>query len=134
MIVVAAGILEKDGRIMLCQRKPNGHNALKWEFAGGKLEPGETGERALERELREELGIETRTGVLFDAIEVCEDGRSLRVQFYFTELISGQPQPLDCNAVVWVDPKTLLSYDLAPTDAVVAAKLAGDISDGKLYL
>ena len=59
MIVVVAGIARRSGRIMLCQRRPVGHDPSKWEFPGGKVEPGEGPERALERELQEELGIPT---------------------------------------------------------------------------
>ena len=56
--VVAAGILRSNGRILICQRRASQDHALKWEFPGGKLEPGESPAEALVRELREELGIE----------------------------------------------------------------------------
>ena len=55
MLVVVAAVVESGGRVMLCQRLPEAHNGLKWEFPGGKLEPGETPEAALARELEEEL-------------------------------------------------------------------------------
>lgn len=124
MIVVSAGIALRDGRIMLCQRKPGVSNALKWEFPGGKLEKGESPEQALERELREELAVESRTGRIFDAQYRDEGGRELLVLFYFTDLL-GEPRVVDCNAVEWAAPGELSSYDLAPTDAQVARKLAG---------
>jgi 8-oxo-dGTP diphosphatase len=56
--VVAAGILRRAGRILICQRRRGQEHPLKWEFPGGKLEPGETPPEALVRELKEELGIE----------------------------------------------------------------------------
>ena len=124
MIVVSAGIAVRNGKIMLCQRKPGSHNALKWEFPGGKLEPGESPEQALERELREELGVGTRTGRIYD-VQYCNDGgRELLILFYFTEILSGEPRTIDCNAITWTVPEELLSYDLAPTDARVAGKLS----------
>ena len=57
MTTVVAGILERDGRILICQRKADQAHPLKWEFPGGKIEPNESPEAALERELNEELGI-----------------------------------------------------------------------------
>jgi len=127
MIVVAAGIVTRDGKIMLCQRKPDVHQALKWEFPGGKLEPGESPERALERELREELAIETRTGRIFDVRFHSDGGRDILLLFYFSEIVSGEPEPVDCNAVAWTDPSSLTAYDLAPADALVAELLARSV-------
>ena len=75
MIAVAAGVVCREGRIMICQRKPGGHQPLKWEFPGGKLEAGESPEQALARELREELGIEARVGRILDAQRIADDGR-----------------------------------------------------------
>lgn len=124
MIVVSAGIAVRDGKIMLCQRKPGGPDGLKWEFPGGKLEEGESPERALERELREELDIETRTGRIFDAHFRNAAGRDLLILFYFTEILSGDPRPVDCSAIAWAEPQELTGYDLTPSDALVAAHLA----------
>ncbi len=103
MIAVAAGVVCREGRIMICQRKPGGHQPLKWEFPGGKLEAGESPEQALARELREELGIEVRVGRILDAQRIADDGRDLLVLFYLAEIASGEPEPLDCNAVAWAE-------------------------------
>ena len=67
-LTVVAAVVERDGLIMLCQRRPEVHNGLKWEFPGGKLEPGESPEQALARELWEELGIEAQVGRVRDAV------------------------------------------------------------------
>lgn len=124
MIVVSAGIVTRDGKIMLCQRKPKDKLGLKWEFPGGKLENGESPQQALERELREELAIETRTGRIFDVHYDLASGRDLIVLFFRSEILSGEPQTIDCNAVEWVSPANLLQYDLAPADLEVARLLA----------
>ena len=126
MIVVSAGIISRDGKIMLCQRKPGARLALKWEFPGGKLETGESPQQALERELREELAIETRTGRIFDLRYESADGRELLILFFRSEILSGEPQTIDCNAVHWVDPSRLTEYDLAPADLEVAKRLANE--------
>lgn len=124
MIVVSAGIVIRGGKIMLCQRKPGDRLGLKWEFPGGKLEKGESPQQALERELREELAVETRTGYVFDVHHVPVGDDGLIVLFFFSEILSGEPQTVDCNAVEWVLPADLTGYDLAPADAEVAARLA----------
>src|SRR5215468_8749864 len=61
-ITVVAGLIQQGGRLLVCQRRRDGAFALKWEFPGGKVEPGETYENGLRRELREELGIEAHIG------------------------------------------------------------------------
>lgn len=126
MIVVAAGIVSRNGKIMLCQRRPGDKLGLKWEFPGGKLEKGETPQQALERELREELAIETRTGRIFDVHHTTADEKDFIVLFFRSELISGEPQTVECNAVHWVDPADLPTYDLAPADVAVAELLAAE--------
>ena len=72
MIAVAAGVVCREGRIMICQRKPGGHQPLKWEFPGGKLEAGESPEQALARELRE-AGVEIGHFKTFFAQDVVPD-------------------------------------------------------------
>ena len=64
MVQVVAAILQKDGRILVGQRTPEQSHPLKWEFPGGKVEPGESPEQALARELEEELGIRSAAGDL----------------------------------------------------------------------
>lgn len=130
MIAVAAGAVCREGRIMICQRKPGGHQPLKWEFPGGKLEAGESPEQALARELREELGIEARVGRILDAQRIADDGRDLLVLFYFAEIASGEPEPLDCNAVAWAEPAGLLRYDLAESDRAAALRMMDRLASG----
>jgi len=126
MIVVAAGIVSRNGKIMLCQRRPGDKLGLKWEFPGGKLERGETPQQALERELREELAIETRTGRIFDVHHTTAGDRDIIVLFFRSELISGEPKAIECSAVHWVEPANLPEYDLAPADVEVAKLLAAE--------
>ena len=129
MIAVVAGILMQNGKVMLCQRRPTGSEPLKWEFPGGKLERGESPEQALERELREELSIVTCTGRIYDAHRTAsEDGSDLMILFYRTRLLSGLPTALECNAVAWVAPDRLTHFDLAAADALVAARLAQELT------
>jgi len=116
MIVVSAGVVIRDGRIMICQRKPEVHNGLKWEFPGGKLEKGESPEAALRRELKEELGIGVDVGRVMDVMFHSYPDRDVLILFYPCEITSGEPSCIDCNAVEWVLPAEIPAYDFAEGD------------------
>ena len=123
MLVVAAAVVERGGRVMLCQRLPDAHNGLKWEFPGGKLEAGETPEAALARELREELDISVRVGRVLDAVHYRYPDRDVLVLFYGCEILSGEPRTVDCNAIAWVEPDRLREYDFAGADRAFVERL-----------
>ena len=89
MLVVSAAVVEREGRVMLCQRLPDAHNPLKWEFPGGKLEPGENPEAALARELREELDISVVVGHVRDVVFFRYPDRDVLVLFYGCKIIGG---------------------------------------------
>ena len=117
MIAVVAGVVRRSGRVLLCQRPEGKRLGLLWEFPGGKLEAGESPEAALERELREELAIETRTGRVLDALRLDDrNGGDLLMLFYESEIVRGEPQTVECRALDWTLPKDVAAYDLAPAD------------------
>ena len=118
MLVVSAAVVARDGRIMVCQRLPGVHNGLKWEFPGGKLEPGETPEQALARELSEELSIDVAVGRIVDAVYHRYADREVLVLFYRCSITSGEPVPADCNAIAWARPEALPGFDFAGADRV----------------
>ena len=122
MIVVAAVTL-RDGKVMICQRKPEVHNGLKWEFPGGKIEADESPEAALARELREELAIDVRVGRVCDAVYYRYPDRDVLVLFYLCEIVSGEPRMVDCNDIRWVTFEALKGYDFAGADAVFVDRL-----------
>ena len=122
MLTVSAAVVLRDGKIMLCQRRPEVHNGLKWEFPGGKLEPGETPEAALARELREELDIGVEVGRILDAVLYRYPDRDVLLLFYPCRLLSGEPRTVDCNAVAWVPPDALSACDLAAADRAFVAR------------
>ena len=126
MLVVAAAVAERDGRVMLCQRLPGAHNGLKWEFPGGKLEAGESPEAALARELWEELGIRVAVGRVRDVIFHRYPDRDVLVLFYGCEITEGEPATVDCNAIAWARPEEMSAYDFAGADlAFVKRNYAG---------
>ena len=124
MLIVSAGVVTRENRVMLCQRRPEVHNGLKWEFPGGKLEDGESPEDALRRELREELSIDVRVGHIVDAVYYRYPDRD--VLFYRCEIISGTPCAVDCNAIEWPGIEEVSRYDFAGADrAFVERDLTG---------
>ncbi len=122
-LIVVAAVTLRDGRVMICQRRPGVHNGLKWEFPGGKLEDGESPEAALARELAEELAIEARVGRVADAVYYRYADRDVLVLFYMCEIVSGEPRTVDCNAIAWATFEELKDYDFAGADAVFVDRL-----------
>src|SRR6185369_202540 len=81
-IEVAAGVVFRDGRVLITQRRPGGHLGGLWEFPGGKRESGETFARCLRRELMEELGIEAEVGECLGSVTHRYPGKTVRLKFY----------------------------------------------------
>jgi 8-oxo-dGTP diphosphatase len=121
---VVAAVIEREGRILICQRR-GGRHALKWEFPGGKIEPGEDARSALARELREELQIEATIGALLH-IETFHyaDGPAIHLEFYRVTDFSGEPVNLQFEQIVWEAPHNLPAYDFLEGDIEFVKKLA----------
>jgi 8-oxo-dGTP diphosphatase len=118
MRIVVAGVIERDGRILIAQRKRSGQHPLKWEFPGGKVEPGEAPELALQRELEEELGIRAQTGAEIMRYEYQYPGREpVLLVFYQVAEFSGEPRNLDFEQIEWVPRDRLGSFDFLEGDA-----------------
>jgi 8-oxo-dGTP diphosphatase len=119
VLVVAAALIDADGRVLLAQR-PKG-KALEglWEFPGGKMDAGEGAEEALIRELRDELGIEVKPACLAPltfASHSYEDFHLL-MPLFVCRRWEGLVQPLDRQALKWVRSKDLRNYPMPPADA-----------------
>lgn len=117
-LIVAAALLDREGRVLL-QRRPQGKEmAGLWEFPGGKVEPGELPEAALARELREELGIGVDPANLRPATFASEPlgRRHLLLLLYLCREWEGEPQPLDAAAIEWLRPGEMGSYPMPPAD------------------
>ncbi|WP_148136624.1 8-oxo-dGTP diphosphatase MutT [Candidatus Formimonas warabiya] len=123
IIVVAAGIIEHEGKILLAQRQEGAHQGLKWEFPGGKLEFGETPEQCLVREIQEELNIEIKIDQLFQVVSHVYGERQVVLICYRCSYLSGALDAKECHNFCWVEKKDLMNYDLAPADIPVAQNL-----------
>lgn len=116
---VTAAILRRGGRVLVAQRRGPEWLAGKWEFPGGKIEAGESGEACLARELREELGIEVEVGRLLGVFEHSYPQLRVALHAYGATLLEGEPVAHDHSAVRWVEPGELRDIDWAPADVPI---------------
>ena len=115
-ITVAAGVILQNGRILLAQRPPSDPMEDYWEFPGGKLEPGESPEEALTRELKEELGVEILVQEHLGTTLTPQPGRVIRLEAYLCLILQGTPQTHFHDAIEWVAPGDLKNYKMPPAD------------------
>lgn len=125
MPVVAAALMDADGRVLLQRRPPGKQMADLWEFPGGKIEPGETPEAALVRELAEELAIVVDAAKLapltFASANLGE--RHLLLLLYVVRQWQGEPQALEASALAWVRPAAMHDLPMPPADVPLVAML-----------
>ena len=120
MLYVAGGIIKENGLYLIAQRKKDDDYGLRWEFPGGKLDAGETGEECIVRELKEELDIDVEVIDLYAEFE--ED--TLAILYYLVNWISGDIVLNEHEQVQWVTVNRLQEYDLLSGDKEIAEKLA----------
>ena len=117
MVQVVAAIIERAGRVLICQRRPGQSYPLEWEFPGGKAEPGETPAEALRRELEEELGIRDATGEEITRYEYTYPGRNpIVLIFCRVTQFSGEPRNLIFQDMRWERPRDLTRFDFVKGD------------------
>ena len=121
---VVAAVCMRGGRVLIARRRHGDSLGGKWEFPGGKIEPGESPEHALERELDEELGADFRAG-RFIASRVCHyEDRSIELLAYGAALAGGEPAALDHDEICWADPKRLGEFNVSAADQFIVEWLA----------
>ena len=113
---VVAAILEKDGKILLAQRPAQADQAGMWEFAGGKVEAGETQPEALVRELHEELGIHAQPGEYVASHQREVSQRLINLHAWHVPAFSGALTAHYHSALVWCTPEDAFGFNLAPAD------------------
>ncbi len=125
MLVAACALVDTDRRVLICQRPEGKMMAGLWEFPGGKLEPDETPETALIRELREELSIRTEAACLAPLTFASHSYGSfhLMMPLYVCRKWQGIPQALEHAAIKWVRPRDLRDYPMPPADGPLIAPL-----------
>ena len=119
VLVAACALVDTDGRVLLAQRPEGKQLAGLWEFPGGKVEPGETPEQCLIRELQEEIGIETDIPCLAPLTFASHsyDDFHLLMPLFVCRRFRGIAQPKEGQALKWVRPKQMRDYPMPPADA-----------------
>ena len=122
-IEVAAALVFRDGRLLITQRPAGGHLAGLWEFPGGKREPAESFEQALQRELMEELGIEVEVRELVESSTHEYPEKSVHLRFFRCAWKRHEPQAIECADLRWIGPDDLEDFQFPAADARLLEKL-----------
>jgi 8-oxo-dGTP diphosphatase len=126
---VVAALIEKDGKLLICQRTRHQTMPLKWEFPGGKIEEGEQPRDALRRELEEELGILATIGDELARIQhEYPNGGMVELRFFIVREFKGEIENRIFRDIQWASPKDLPKYDFLEADLT----LVKDLAAGKL--
>jgi len=125
-LIVVAGIIERDARILICRRRADArHHPLKWEFPGGKVEPGEEPRAALARELGEELGIRAEIGEEIESFAYQYAGRSpILLMFFRVSQFAGELVNREFDEIAWESKHRLPDYDFLEGDIEFVRRLA----------
>jgi len=130
--IVAAGVIVERGKVLLSRRKKGTHLAGRWEFPGGKVEPGEDPRAALRRELEEELGIRTSVGEIADVTfhRYEEADKAVLLLFFHATREDGSPEPraIDVAEVKWADASALDPAEFPPADVAILSKVRALLS------
>ncbi len=123
LVEVSAGLVFRDGKLLLTQRYAGAHLGGLWEFPGGKRHPDETFEECLRRELREELGIEVEIHELVESVVHEYPEKTVLLKFFRCGWLRNEPQALGCPAFAWIAPAELDRYEFPAADARLLEKL-----------
>ncbi len=122
-ITVVAAIIRRNGRLLLTQRPGGVHLPRQWEFPGGKVEPGETHEAALKREIAEELGITVEVGPLSVVSAHQYSERAVHLHFFECRITAGEPAARSALRLGWFAPEELNSLDVPEANRELVDKL-----------
>ncbi len=128
MTKVSVGVIQRNGTILLCQRKQGSRYGLKWEFPGGKLEPGETPLEGMKRELHEELSIKVN-GVERMETQTAHyaDGGAFEVVYCFVSDFEGEPRNNVFEQIRWVTLEELRTMDILEGNKSFVAQLSSPL-------
>ena len=124
--VVAALIWERNenkNKFLICQRPKNKARAFLWEFVGGKVENGETKEKALIRECKEELNITLNVEDIFMEVEYIYPDIAVHLTLFNATILDGEPEKLEHNEIKWITIEEIDNYEFCPADKEILQKL-----------
>ena len=122
-VEVAAGLVFREGKLLITRRHADAHLGGLWEFPGGKRETDETFEQCLARELREELGIEVDIRQLIENVTHAYPDKTVHLKFFRCEWKEHEPRALGCAEVKWIGCEQLTEHEFPAADALLLEKL-----------
>jgi 8-oxo-dGTP diphosphatase len=122
--LVVAALVRVGTRVLMSRRRADQPMPGKWEFPGGKVEPGESPVEALAREVREELGCAIEVGRIFEVVFHVYDEFDLYMLVYAATITAGVPRAVEVAEIAWVEAARLPDLDLLPADYPLARALA----------
>ena len=115
-VEVVAALICSNGRLMICQRPAGKTRGMLWEFAGGKVEPGETKEQALVRECREELAVTVSVGRAFMDVSYSYPDMTVHLTLFEASITKGTPRKLEHHDIRWITSEEIPNYKFCPAD------------------
>tara|TARA_B100000686_G_scaffold171333_2_gene178600 strand:- start:248 stop:667 length:420 start_codon:yes stop_codon:yes gene_type:complete len=122
-VKVAAALVFSEGKLLISQRKEEGHLGGLWEFPGGKLESNETYEACVIREACEELGVDIEVSYKFEEVAHQYTDKSVYIKFFICRLVKGRPKAIQCSCFRWVNRDELSKYNFPEADNIVISRL-----------
>ena len=126
MIPCGVALIRRERQFLISQRNVDDTFGSFWEFPGGKKNPGESFENCVIRETREELGIEIAIERKYMEIKKEFKEKIIWLNFYLCSYLSGDPQPIECQKVLWADVADLKNFDFPPANEQVIENLMKD--------
>ena len=126
MFIVTAAAMVKNGKILIAQRQAGSHMEYKWEFPGGKLEPDETPEECIVREIKEELDMDIEVKDIYKVVKFKYEEKDILLLCYLCRVLKGEGKTLECNDFRWVGREELADFEFVPADVAVVEKLTRD--------
>ena len=127
---VVAALIWDGNKFLICQRPAHKTRGLLWEFVGGKVEPGETGEQALIRECREELDVGVQVGQLFMEVMHAYPDLTVSLSLYHATIAEGTPKMLEHHDIHWITPAQIPQYDFCPADKEILERIMKEYNHG----
>ncbi len=123
-LIVTAAIIRHNDTVLLTRRPPHTRHGGMWEFPGGKLDPDESPEEGLRREIKEEISIDVEVGKVFDVVYFRYDRGPVLVLAYECLHLSGKIRHIEVDAHQWVPLQNLKDFDILPADRPIIEKLS----------
>ena len=123
MTEVVAALIWNNDKFLICQRPAHKARGLLWEFVGGKVEHGETKEKALIRECKEELDVLISVGDIFMEVTHEYPDLTVHLNLFNATIAEGEPQKLEHNDIRWITPSEIPNYNFCPADTIILSKI-----------